>query len=161
MISIKVQPSECTLNRVMDNIKQLNQLGLFDAKVPRYTSYPTAPQFTTGIQAKEFEAWLRAVTPGSAISLYLHIPFCRRLCWFCACSTQGVSKDAPVLSYLKTLKDELAMVAAALPKDVTLSRLHWGGWHANDPVSRGYHFVGHCGSRGFTLSTCGRVFGRD
>ena len=111
----------------MDNIKQLNQLGLFDAKVPRYTSYPTAPQFTTGIHAKEFEAWLRAVTPGSAISLYLHIPFCRRLCWFCACRTQGVSKDAPVLSYLKTLKDELAMVAAALPKDVTLSRLHWGG----------------------------------
>lgn len=111
----------------MSKLKQLNRLGLFDAKVPRYTSYPTAPQFTTGVQAKEFGAWLKAVKPGSSISLYLHIPFCKRLCWFCACRTQGVSRDEPVLSYLKTLKAELAMVADALPADVTLSRLHWGG----------------------------------
>jgi len=59
--------------------------------------------------------------------VYVHIPFCRRLCWFCACRTQGVSNLDPVASYLGTLEQEIAMVAAAMPKGVTLSRLHWGG----------------------------------
>ncbi len=59
--------------------------------------------------------------------MYLHIPFCKRLCWFCACRTQGVQSDKPVKSYLDTLQDEIRLVADTLPKDVTLSRLHWGG----------------------------------
>ncbi len=106
---------------------QLAQLGLFDAKVPRYTSYPTAPHFTTGIQARQFEAWLKAVPEGGSVSLYIHVPFCRRLCWFCACRTQGVRSDDPVKSYLATLQEEIVHVANTLPKGVTLSRLHWGG----------------------------------
>lgn len=106
---------------------QLARLGLFDAKVPRYTSYPTAPHFSTCVQTREFGDWLGAVSPGEGVSLYLHIPFCRRLCWFCACRTQGVRSGDPVKSYLGTLHDEIRRVADALPKGVTLSRLHWGG----------------------------------
>lgn len=106
---------------------QLARLGLFDAKVPRYTSYPTAPQFSTGVQVRQFETWLKAVPEGGAVSLYIHIPFCRRLCWFCACRTQGVRTVDPVVSYLGTLKDEIIHIAKTLPKGVTLSRLHWGG----------------------------------
>ena len=67
------------------------------------------------------------IKPGSAISLYVHVPFCRRLCWFCACRTQGTQTDNPVIAYVDTLKAELDLLAARLPEGVTLSRLHWGG----------------------------------
>ncbi len=59
--------------------------------------------------------------------MYIHVPFCRRLCWFCACRTQGTQTDKPLHAYLETLKTEIAMLGRILPKGVTLSRLHWGG----------------------------------
>ncbi|MFZ9948717.1 MAG: oxygen-independent coproporphyrinogen III oxidase [Gemmobacter sp.] len=106
---------------------QLAALGLFDARVPRYTSYPTAPQFGAAVGPEAFAGWIGAIPPGSQISLYLHVPFCRRLCWFCACRTQGSPTDRPVLAYAETLAAEIAMIGRLLPEGVTLSRLHWGG----------------------------------
>ena len=106
---------------------QLAKLGLFDAKVPRYTSYPTAPHFTNAVTGNNYTNWIKEIAPGSDISLYLHVPFCRRLCWFCACRTQGTQSDAPVAAYVETLKAELALLKAILPEGVRLSRLHWGG----------------------------------
>ncbi|MDP2738873.1 MAG: oxygen-independent coproporphyrinogen III oxidase [Pseudorhodobacter sp.] len=106
---------------------QLKQLGLFDARVPRYTSYPTAPQFGASVGNGLFCQWIEAIPAGSSISLYLHVPFCRRLCWFCACRTQGTSSDAPVRAYAKVLKAEIALLKARLAPGVKLSRLHWGG----------------------------------
>ncbi|MFN3292831.1 MAG: oxygen-independent coproporphyrinogen III oxidase [Gemmobacter sp.] len=111
----------------MDTQSQLARLGLFDAKVPRYTSYPTAPHFGTAVGPGHFLDWVRRIPAGSEISLYLHVPFCRRLCWFCACRTQGTSSDAPVRAYAETLKAELRLLAEHLPPGVRLSRLHWGG----------------------------------
>ncbi|TKB26740.1 MAG: coproporphyrinogen III oxidase, partial [Mesorhizobium sp.] len=55
--------------------------------VPRYTSYPTAPHFHAGVDAAVCRGWLEALENGGGISLYLHIPYCDRLCWFCACHT--------------------------------------------------------------------------
>ena len=111
----------------METKAQLAKLGLFDAKVPRYTSYPTAPHFSTNIGPTDFSGWIQAIPEGSAISLYIHVPFCRRLCWFCACRTQGTQSDSPVAAYLEVLKAELSMLEAVLPEGVSLSRLHWGG----------------------------------
>lgn len=71
--------------------------------------------------------WLRALPPGAEISLYLHVPFCRRLCWFCACRTQGTAKAGPLRAYLDSLHAELDLIAAHLPEGIRLSRLHWGG----------------------------------
>jgi len=106
---------------------QLAKLGLFDAKVPRYTSYPTAPHFGSGVGPKQFSGWISAIPAGASISLYVHVPFCRRLCWFCACRTQGTKSDDPVNAYVEMLKSELALLGEQLPEGVTLSRLHWGG----------------------------------
>ncbi|MEX0327586.1 MAG: oxygen-independent coproporphyrinogen III oxidase [Ruegeria sp.] len=107
--------------------QQLAQLGLFDAKVPRYTSYPTAPHFSNDVGSDVFGDWISGIAPGSAVSLYVHVPFCRKLCWFCACRTQGTQTDNPVVAYVDVLKAELDLLADRLPEGVTLSRLHWGG----------------------------------
>jgi oxygen-independent coproporphyrinogen-3 oxidase len=106
---------------------QLAKLGLFDAKVPRYTSYPTAPHFSNDVGPEVFAAWISQIPEDSSVSLYVHVPFCRRLCWFCACRTQGTQSDSPVIAYLETLKAELALLKRHLPRGVTLSHLHWGG----------------------------------
>ncbi|MDP4032098.1 MAG: oxygen-independent coproporphyrinogen III oxidase [Pseudorhodobacter sp.] len=111
----------------MNTESLLKQLGLFDARVPRYTSYPTAPHFDGSVSPGLFSDWIGAIPAGSSISLYLHVPFCRRLCWFCACRTQGTSSDAPVRAYAQTLKAEIALLKARLAPGVKLSRLHWGG----------------------------------
>ena len=111
----------------MDRTSQLSRLGLFDAKVPRYTSYPPATRFGPSVDAAVAADWAGAILPGAAISLYVHVPFCRRLCWFCACRTQGTSTGEPVAAYVETVKAEIALLAAALPEGVQVSRLHWGG----------------------------------
>ncbi len=111
----------------MTNKTQFAKLGLFDAKVPRYTSYPTAPHFNAEIGANTHATWIQDIPENAEVSLYIHVPFCRRLCWFCACRTQGTSSASPVAAYVETLKAELRMLAQHLPKGVTLSRLHWGG----------------------------------
>lgn len=111
----------------MTTQQQLTSLGLFDAKVPRYTSYPTAPHFSGDVDTAKFTQWIEAIPEKDQVSLYIHVPFCRRLCWFCACRTQGTSSLAPVQAYLETLKLELKLLKQKLPAGVTLSHLHWGG----------------------------------
>lgn len=111
----------------MDRVAQLARHGLFDSKVPRYTSYPPATRFGPSVDAERARGWAATLAPGSRISLYLHVPFCRRLCWFCACRTQGTASGEPVGAYVETLKAEIALVADALPEGVEVSRLHWGG----------------------------------
>jgi len=95
--------------------------------VPRYTSYPTAPHFGPQVSASDYERWLGALAPGSALSLYLHIPFCDDLCWFCACRTQGAKRYPPVIRYLGFLIREIEMVGARLGKDHPVTHIHWGG----------------------------------
>jgi oxygen-independent coproporphyrinogen-3 oxidase len=79
------------------------------------------------VKPGDFSRWIEAIPENSDISLYLHVPFCRRLCWFCACRTQGTASGEPVAAYVETLKDELKLLKRHLPRGVHLSRLHWGG----------------------------------
>lgn len=111
----------------MQTLTQLKRLGLFDARVPRYTSYPTAPHFKAGFGSEMLEHWIRAIPAGNKVSLYVHIPFCRRLCWFCACRTQGTSTAEPVAAYIGSLKSELATIKALLAPGIEIEHLHWGG----------------------------------
>ncbi|MRX51727.1 oxygen-independent coproporphyrinogen III oxidase [Paracoccus sp. S-4012] len=112
----------------MEHLAQLTRLGLFDSRVPRYTSYPPSTQFKAAATPPDtVEDWLAAIPAGDSVSLYIHVPFCRRLCWFCACRTQGTQSDDPVRAYAEVLLTEIAMLRDRLAPGVTLSRLHWGG----------------------------------
>lgn len=111
----------------MKQIDRLQALGLFDSRVPRYTSYPTAPVFSPAAGAETQAHALQTLNPDVPVSVYLHVPFCERLCWFCACRTQGTQTLSPVESYIGTLEQELKLVAPLLPAGLRMGRLHWGG----------------------------------
>ncbi|HBC48431.1 MAG TPA: oxygen-independent coproporphyrinogen III oxidase, partial [Gammaproteobacteria bacterium] len=111
----------------MMNLSRLESSGLFDLNVPRYTSYPTATHFSNAMQADVMSDWLSALDPATSISLYFHIPFCRRLCWFCACRTQGLGDDSRLQRYLSALQQEMRLVAQYLPEGVQVGRIHLGG----------------------------------
>ena len=101
---------------------------LFESsRVPRYTSYPTAPHFSAEVDAGTYETWLRSLEPGTDISLYLHVPYCRKLCWYCGCSTQITGNKGRLDAYADLLERELDLLAARLPRPLALSHLHWGG----------------------------------
>ncbi len=68
-----------------------------EARLPRYTSYPTAPRFSPAVDASTYGDWLAAIAPGKPTSLYLHIPFCRSMCWYCGCHTTITQRDQPIL----------------------------------------------------------------
>jgi len=96
-------------------------------RLPRYTSYPTANHFTPEVTAEDYAAWLGLLPVDAALSLYLHVPFCDSLCWYCACSTKATKRYAPIGAYLERLEAEIALVAARVPAGHTVRHLHWGG----------------------------------
>ncbi len=99
----------------------------YAAPAPRYTSYPTAPHFNTAISATTYGSWLRALPKGASASLYVHIPYCDRLCWFCACHTKQTRRYDPVARYLTALNAEIATVAALCGSRLNIKALHFGG----------------------------------
>nr|WP_092783313.1 oxygen-independent coproporphyrinogen III oxidase [Jannaschia pohangensis] len=105
----------------------LAEHGLFTARTPRYTSYPPAPHFAPGIGPETVAGWLRTLPRTEPVSVYAHIPFCRRLCWFCACRTQGTKTDAPLAPYVESLEAEADLLAAHLPPGLEAAHLHLGG----------------------------------
>jgi oxygen-independent coproporphyrinogen-3 oxidase len=94
---------------------------------PRYTSYPTAPVWSEAYGADDFRADLARLAPGTELSLYVHVPFCRSLCHFCACNRM-ITRDAALPErYLDAIAREAEAVRAALPGEPRVAQLHWGG----------------------------------
>jgi oxygen-independent coproporphyrinogen-3 oxidase len=102
-------------------------LAKYDQRVPRYTSYPTAPHFSSKVKAEAYRQWLTELDPGLPLSLYVHIPFCDSLCWFCGCHTKIVRRHAPIGAYLELLLKEIELVADLLGPRREVSHLHLGG----------------------------------
>jgi oxygen-independent coproporphyrinogen-3 oxidase len=99
---------------------------LAEQSAPRYTSYPTAPHFSAAIGASTYAGWLAALDPGASLSLYLHVPYCARLCLYCGCHTKIVQRRAPVDAYAELLAQEIELVAARTKRQ-RVSSIHWGG----------------------------------
>lgn len=102
-------------------------LSKYPASVPRYTSYPTAPHFKADLGANLMEELLSSLTQEMRLSVYAHIPFCDRLCWFCGCHTKHTQQYAPVTSYVSSLIEEISLVRDKLSFKPLLGHLHFGG----------------------------------
>lgn len=98
-----------------------------EARLPRYTSYPTAPAFSASIGAGTYSDWITEIPPQDKVSLYLHIPFCRSMCWYCGCHTTVALRDGPIEAYLKALHAEIDLVAGSVPASLPVKHLHFGG----------------------------------
>lgn len=110
-------------------------LEKYNVQGPRYTSYPTAPEWTDAIGPADFEAACeRANSAGRPISLYVHLPFCDEQCWFCGCFMKVVPKPdrqgeerGEIEGYLADLHREIDLLAARVDRSRPVVQLHWGG----------------------------------
>ncbi len=102
-------------------------LRRYGAPVPRYTSYPTAPHFHAAVNAASYRQWLGRIGDGDSLSLYLHVPFCARMCWYCGCHTKVVRQYQPIAHYAALLAAEVGLVAEAIPASPRVTQVHWGG----------------------------------
>lgn len=103
----------------------------FDKLGPRYTSYPTADRFNADFTEATYFTYLeQRATPGRdnpPLSIYIHVPFCESLCYFCGCNKIVTKDHTRTTEYLSYLAKEMALVASHLGPDRRASQLHFGG----------------------------------
>jgi oxygen-independent coproporphyrinogen-3 oxidase len=104
---------------------------LLATPVPRYTSYPTAAEFTEGVGRKDMEQALASVAADQSLSLYVHIPYCHEICWYCGCNTGAANKSSRLNAYLDALQAEIELVANRLAGRGRVRRIAFGGGSPN------------------------------
>ncbi|MFC1602812.1 oxygen-independent coproporphyrinogen III oxidase [Pseudomonadota bacterium] len=106
----------------------LDLIKKYDHAGPRYTSYPTAPQFHDGFGPDQYREIAQATNAkGNPLSLYFHIPFCDTVCFYCACNKVVTKDRSKGGTYLTRLHKEIAMQGALFDKSRVVEQLHWGG----------------------------------
>ena len=110
-----------------DRIMDVDTLLKHDCRAPRYTSYPTAAQFTAEIGPDACADWLARLETAAPVSLYAHVPFCHSLCWYCGCNMQVVRRRRSTDAYADLLRREIDLVAERLPARLAVGQIHWGG----------------------------------
>jgi oxygen-independent coproporphyrinogen-3 oxidase len=94
---------------------------------PRYTSYPTALEFHENFTEDDYRDKLKSQDKDRAISLYMHIPFCKSACYFCGCNVVYTSKEEKKDRYITYLKKELDLLVPSIDTSRKVSQLHFGG----------------------------------
>ncbi len=94
---------------------------------PRYTSYPTAPEFNGGFGESQYINYLINQDSSRPLSLYIHLPFCRSACYFCGCNVIFTSKEENKIRYISYLAKELSILAKYLNTNRIVSQMHFGG----------------------------------
>jgi oxygen-independent coproporphyrinogen-3 oxidase len=108
----------------------LSKFRKYDKPGPRYTSYPTAPQFNNAFTSENYLDEIIKTNYGEGLpdlSIYFHLPFCDTLCYFCGCNMIITRNRDRVKEYLKYLKKEIDMIRTYILPDRQVSQLHWGG----------------------------------
>lgn len=94
---------------------------------PRYTSYPTAPEFSETFTQEDLKEYYKKQSDDRALSLYIHMPFCRSACYFCGCNTIFTSKEDKKTRYIEYLKKELNILKNHLNTKRVVTQMHFGG----------------------------------
>jgi oxygen-independent coproporphyrinogen-3 oxidase len=94
---------------------------------PRYTSYPTAPEFSEDFSQKDVISYYKSQDDNRKLSLYIHLPFCRSACYFCGCNVIFTSKDDKKVKYLEYLQKELDLLKNELNTSREVTQMHFGG----------------------------------
>jgi oxygen-independent coproporphyrinogen-3 oxidase len=102
-----------------------------ERSLPRYTSYPTALAFGGSVDELAAHGWAADVPAGEPISVYVHIPFCDQLCWYCGCNTTVPNGYRRISAYLERLHREIDLWAEALGPHGGTAHLHFGGGSPN------------------------------
>ncbi|MEQ1541754.1 MAG: oxygen-independent coproporphyrinogen III oxidase [Novosphingobium sp.] len=102
---------------------------LLETPVPRYTSFPTAAEFTPAVGPNDADAALRAAR--GDVSLYVHIPFCEKICWYCGCNTGAANRSQRLQSYLDALHRDIAITGVRLDEGARVRRIAFGGGSPN------------------------------
>jgi len=108
----------------------LTKFKKYDKPGPRYTSYPTAPQFTEAFTAEDYMDEIVKTNYGNNlpnISLYYHLPYCDTLCYFCGCNMIITRNRDRVAEYIRYIKKETDLIRSYILPDRKVSQLHWGG----------------------------------
>ncbi len=104
-----------------------DDLAWLEREAPRYTSYPTAHHFTPAIGAAQHHEWLSSIRERDAVSVYVHIPFCKELCWFCGCHTKATKRYEPIAAYVQVLLQEIKLLKLHTSGRGKLHQIHFGG----------------------------------
>jgi oxygen-independent coproporphyrinogen III oxidase len=99
----------------------------YDGYGPRYTSYPTADRFHAGFAAADYVDALAARNPRQPLSLYVHLPFCNTICYYCACNKVITANRGRSAKYVRYLGREIDIVSALVEGERRVQQLHWGG----------------------------------
>ncbi len=102
-------------------------LPRYETAGPRYTSYPTAPTWTEEFGPEAFREALGRIESGAELSVYVHVPFCRSLCHFCACNRVITRDPERPARWLDRVQREIRSVRRLLPERLRVSQIHWGG----------------------------------
>lgn len=101
-------------------------LQAYNKPVPRYTSYPTSPHFGP-MTAETYTQWLADMPRHEPVSLYVHLPFCKSLCYYCGCHMKVVNNPDVIRAYVDAVCAEIALLRAALGGSRVLGQIHLGG----------------------------------
>ena len=104
---------------------------LLATPVPRYTSFPTAAEFSEAVGRADMETALDRIAPDELLSLYVHIPYCHEICWYCGCNTGAANRPQRLASYLEALDSEIDLIAARLDGRGRVQRIAFGGGSPN------------------------------
>lgn len=137
LIYLKIGDPDCWHDTRMVHAAPSTSLS-FDADLirkydhfgPRYTSYPTADRFTEAFTAEHLvNALFTRAAEGAAqpLSLYVHVPFCNTICYYCACNKVVTKDHGRSAKYIRYLGREIAMLSALVNPQVPVKQLHWGG----------------------------------
>jgi oxygen-independent coproporphyrinogen-3 oxidase len=106
----------------------IEQVKKYNVPGPRYTSYPTAVQFTSPLDEEFVVDRLRLETASDRdLSLYFHLPFCKTLCWYCGCKTVITTNQRQSATYVTYLARELGLMSSLVRTKRKVTQIHWGG----------------------------------